>query len=621
MKKILIPLVVTIIAVLSFFLYSSRFYPLLNSDDALNILLTYYYKLPKDLYGWGLDRGGTLIPLISQLFHKGMGLSAVLSVSISNYLILTLGYIGFSSLLNRKYLKVLLALVIFFPPLRFIDITRFPLGVQYCLFGFSLFLIDKIRNNKYSTLYSNLLLVSAILTLSISLWVSDFAVVSTGVLLITLILFHLIKYHRIKIPTSTFLITLIGLILCFIFIFYAKTNAAKKTEEYLGFHNIESFVDSLRILKYELVQVLTFRSTDIAFGVYAWLIISTAFVLFISVITRNTLIKRDKLVWVAFFLFDFLIVLGVLIVSKWVYLNDMGRWYFVPTYISFSLLILLVLDKVNLQLPLGKITLILTTIAITVGSLSTLHYIKFVKPKSFRSKVSIKSELLTLGEIGLIGNFWNSYISSCPDPSRIKAITNDPNVRSQIMIDEVFSQPKIYLIKDMWLDVFPDTIQQFGYILERYGDSIHIGNCEINEYVKALRNEDISLQEFRIRDGVIRDNNSIQIPKSIPSIHNKYAIWGPYIQLGKGDYLLKYSVRATNINQNGPIAVIDIVTEHGTHEIAKKEVIQSDPSNNQSIDIEIQFECNERYTNVEFRLLHYGNADLVVENVRLIGIN
>ena len=136
MKKILILLVVTIIAVLSFFLYSSRFYPLLNSDDALNILLTHYYKLPKDLYGWGQDRGGTLIPLISQLFHKGMGLSAVLSVSISNYLILILGYIGFSSLLNRKYLKVLLALVIFFPPLRFIDITRFPLGVQYCFCAF-----------------------------------------------------------------------------------------------------------------------------------------------------------------------------------------------------------------------------------------------------------------------------------------------------------------------------------------------------------------------------------------------------------------------------------------------------------------------------------------------------
>ena len=118
-----------------------------------------------------------------------------------------------------------------------------------------------------------------------------------------------------------------------------------------------------------------------------------------------------------------------------------------------------------MQLPLGRITLILTTIAIAVGSLSTLHYIKFVKPKSLRSQFSVKSELMTLGEIGLIGNFWNSYISSCPDPSRIKAITNAPNVRSQIMIDEVFSQPKIYLIKDMWLDVFPDTIQQFGYIL------------------------------------------------------------------------------------------------------------------------------------------------------------
>jgi hypothetical protein len=117
----------TVIVVVSFFLYSSRFYPLLNSDDALNILMTYYYDLPNDFYCWGQDRGGTFIPLISQIFHKTFGFSAVLSVSFSNYFVLLIGYLGFSSLFKSKKTKLLFALVWFFPPIRFIDLTRFQL--------------------------------------------------------------------------------------------------------------------------------------------------------------------------------------------------------------------------------------------------------------------------------------------------------------------------------------------------------------------------------------------------------------------------------------------------------------------------------------------------------------
>jgi hypothetical protein len=55
--------IIGIIILLSFSFYSSNFYPLLSSDDALNILMAHYYHLPHDIYCWGQDRGGTLIPL------------------------------------------------------------------------------------------------------------------------------------------------------------------------------------------------------------------------------------------------------------------------------------------------------------------------------------------------------------------------------------------------------------------------------------------------------------------------------------------------------------------------------------------------------------------------------
>ena len=101
-------LAVFTIIIISFFLYSSNFYPLLCSDDALNILMAHYYKLPADFYCWGQDRGGTLIPLISQVFIKIFHFSALTSVSLSNYLILILGFLCFSSLFKTKYGKLIL---------------------------------------------------------------------------------------------------------------------------------------------------------------------------------------------------------------------------------------------------------------------------------------------------------------------------------------------------------------------------------------------------------------------------------------------------------------------------------------------------------------------------------
>jgi len=56
--------------------------------------LAYYYQLPQDIYCWGQDRGGTLIPLIAQIFIKLFGCSAVTAVSLSNYLLLIAGYLG-----------------------------------------------------------------------------------------------------------------------------------------------------------------------------------------------------------------------------------------------------------------------------------------------------------------------------------------------------------------------------------------------------------------------------------------------------------------------------------------------------------------------------------------------
>ena len=61
---------------------------------------------------------------------KGFGASAMTAVSLSNYLVLILGYVGFSSLIKSRYGKLVFALIWFFPFQRFIDLTRYTIGVE-----------------------------------------------------------------------------------------------------------------------------------------------------------------------------------------------------------------------------------------------------------------------------------------------------------------------------------------------------------------------------------------------------------------------------------------------------------------------------------------------------------
>ncbi|MCD4747272.1 MAG: hypothetical protein K8R58_13320 [Bacteroidales bacterium] len=77
---------------MSFLLFSSIFYPLFNSDDGVTVLMLHYFKLPNDIYFWNQDRVGSIIPLIGQLFYKGLGFSLLWSESITHYIILILGY-------------------------------------------------------------------------------------------------------------------------------------------------------------------------------------------------------------------------------------------------------------------------------------------------------------------------------------------------------------------------------------------------------------------------------------------------------------------------------------------------------------------------------------------------
>jgi len=474
----------SITIVTSFLLYSFRFYPLLSSDDAIYVLMTYYYKLPHDIYYWGQDRGGTLTPFVSQLFFRVFGFSAVNSLSISAYIVLIAGYFGFSSLFKNNYTKAIFAIVWFLPPASFIELPRYTVGVQYSLLGLIILFINKVDFQRRKTSSNHLILLLIVFLSLISIWVSDFTIVSISIILMTLVCFHLIKTKRLQINKSILLFTSIGAIFSFLIILYLKGFATNISTGYIKFNDLDTFLNGLGILQARFIKTFTFQNDTTLFSLYAWLVFIATGILTTSVLRKNVQTPTSSQNWLFVFILEFIITFIVILLSNWVYVNNMGPWYFLGSYISFSMIILLLFDNLKSGIRLNWIAPSLIALTVFIGAISSVHYLKYVRPKTLRSKLAVRSEFLSLGEIGVIGEYWNSYITACPDPSKIKATPHEKStIRNPELIDEVFAQPNIYVIRDMWLESFPDTLKQYGYVLVKEGNPFNIGDCIINRYV------------------------------------------------------------------------------------------------------------------------------------------
>jgi len=106
--------------------------------------------------------------------------------------------------------------------------------------------------------------------------------------------------------------------------------------------------------------------------------------------------------------------------------------------------------------------------------------VQLAKAKSLKPKVEYVGEFKKFGKIGIIGDFWNSYIISCSDPEMIKATAHDiSNVRSEFLVDMVFERKNLYIIKDVWMNTFPDTLEQFGYVLLKSGKQFRLSGFDV----------------------------------------------------------------------------------------------------------------------------------------------
>lgn len=119
------------------------------------------------------------------------------------------------------------------------------------------------------------------------------------------------------------------------------------------------------------------------------------------------------------------------------------------------------------------------------GGLSPVYSMRHVYPKTLRPRIDIALELKQLSDkpIGIVAEYWNSYVNAAADPDFIVATPHqNSDVRNESRSDKVFECDNVFIIRDMWLDSFPDRMEQFGRVLIKSGDEFRIAGSNMCRY-------------------------------------------------------------------------------------------------------------------------------------------
>ncbi len=600
-----------VIFLISFFLFSLAFNSNVISDDALNVLMAFDYHWPHDIYCWGQDRGGTLVALLSSILIKSFSISALFAVSVVNYSILFLGFLGFSKMFTNKKTILLFALLWFLPFERFININTFPIGMSYSLIGFSYIFIKKLLEVKDSkAIYTYLNLIGVIFLWILSIWVSDLSVITIFILIFVLILNSFLNKKSIF-PIKKFcLFIVIAIPTCFWLIKVAKSYSTGITSDFAVLNSPLEVLRSFQIVMHDVFKVLLFQTNELLVSFCSWIMVG-----FFIVVARELYLKRFDILyfkksWINFFFIDFVSILIVIFLSHWVFLNKMGRWYFVSSYISFILLFLLLLDPLLDNLSKIKIRSLFTGVLII--SISTI-LIPFQKLKmNYKPMSTTISELNSLGEVGIIADYWDAYRNSIVNPENIKSTPHEASdIKNPSRISEVFDQPKIFLSRDMWFLKFPDSISQFGVVLHKFKNEFFLGGSNFCEYKIPQYDKIITLDDLKFEINTYDSINKVLIfDKRNSSLFNKDLVQGTDLSLVKGKYRVRFycnSLEKTLTNQS-PVSIC-ISSGYGNNLLYQKDILSPQLHNKKGY-FDVFFNVKTFNQHVDFCLKYNGHESV-----------
>lgn len=613
--------VILLLILFSFFNFSERFTPSLSFYQAIQVMMTPGWSFPGDLYFWGQDFSGSLIPFLSQILCEFYKFPPVLAVSIFHFSILTAGYFAISGLFKSYPVKLLLAIAWFFPPFHFISHLQGVFGIQLSTLFIGFYFL-KLYQKEFSVIKKWIWLSLTSLLFILTTWVSDLSIISL-ILFLLIFLYRSIKKAKEQENLSAFIkhqnIADILIILFWIgagvlFLVFARSKAVK-TEGYYQhiFNNPHEVLSSLSTIIVSFYHVLTFNSGNSIESIFTWLFIAGFMIVVFSDQGFRSFVHFFRTnQWFAFFFLNGIITFLILIFSHWVLLNGVDRRYFSLVYLSLWIAFLIFLDCKTALIRERHVRMFF--IIAGFGALSSFW--SFYYPRVLPSRISGLNELCSLGDAGIIASSDIAYAAGCLLPDHIRTTPNDKEPwRNFEIVKQTLKQPEIYIARQGWLSEYTDTIIQFGRIFIRKGDTINRAGLVLCPYRLVRFNErffpgDLKYQGILSEDADAVNHSVVRISRDFDK--NRHFIYGPFITLKKGKYKARFCLKSSHDLSTDAIALLDISSNWGKKIVATRSLRPSDFGLKNHFEyFEVPFELSTDVPGMEFRILCNSQNDLV----------
>lgn len=456
-------------SILSFCLlsiFSSNNY---HSDHAIHVLMSYYLDLPADLYYWGQDRLGSLLPIISHIFVK-LGTDPFITTAVVNQVILTVACVSMIGLLKDIFSKIIFTIIWFFPPIWFNELLlpghpdSLQIGIIAVIISLTNNLTEESDFKKFASRYLLILLLT-----SLSLWIAESSIV-------TLIFPAYLLYRSRTFQTKGRFFSLVFITSLFYAvsataIMYAKEQAIQME----GYSKLNSIV---QILDHVILIVSNIITASVS-GM-AELIFVLVFTVILVFVVLNNLSTRSSETF-QFTITVSLLLLSISIISAWVFENGGAARYFTGSfYFALTAFLIHLNEKPVINAQYSK-SLILILAAATL--ITEMQNAENDSPHATYKRLKTYTE--GMRSLSVIGDYWHSYNIAAIDPSRIIATPHDKShSRSELMKRKVLLADTIYAIKDYWLESFPDTLSQYGNRYKKHGSSFSFASYTACKYYK-----------------------------------------------------------------------------------------------------------------------------------------
>jgi len=466
---------------LSFSRFSAYYYPFLDSDMAIHVLMARGFEFYHNLYYWGQTRLGSLLPLLAFVPWK-VGLNPLKAVSLAQYGMVAVTLVGFF-LLERRWLGSVVLAALFMLPSPALVYTLMPghpalPHVMLTVLGAYAAMRVDARDARSDRLW----FLASWLCALMAVWVSDLAMVTAPVLWVWM----LVRVNAVRLD-GTLLRTSLAVILASLSLPLFVTWLKSGRVDYSGYDEqsvaglmaaAQGLAAHLQSLFQTLLMKDGFRWSGLlagamvlasGLGVHA-LVSDARRRGMADVLTRTSLL----------FLLLAALTYAATLMSGWAALNGYDSRYLAVPVVFLMMSLCLILTERERPRRLLALSLFMAAIASGMSFGEQMPH-----PDRFHVNDEARERLRAMRSATILGDYWFCYAMAAYNADEIIPMPFEEDFyRNGHQIEAAFLSDSIFLCASPGYPALSDTLTQHGRMLLRTDDPpFDVGNATLQRYV------------------------------------------------------------------------------------------------------------------------------------------